>query len=118
MLNYLLVKSLTDNDSLETQNCLTRGLDSFVYDSYAELFEAILGELIVTYDEINNSEMRDLVLTETVFNLLIFMVFVFSHQEENQILSGHEEFTYATLNFLNLNAHYFVYKYSWVCLTF
>ena len=118
MLNYLLVKSLTTNDSLETQNCLTRGLGSFVYNSYTELFEAILDELIVAYDKINNSEMKDLVLIETVFNLLIFMVFVFSHQEVNQILSGYEEFTYDTLNFLNLNAHYFVYKYSWVCLTF
>ena len=114
MLNYVLVMSLTKYDALESPNSLKRNLNYIIYDAYSQLFEGIFDEIIVTYVKINNSEIKDLVLIETVFNLLIFMVFVFSQQEENQILSGYIEFTLASLNFLNLNGHYFIYKYSWV----
>ena len=115
MLNNILVKSLTKDDALESPESLNGDLNYFVYHSYTELFQSIFKELILTYEHINNSQIKDLVLLETVFNLLIFMVFVFWRQEENQVLSNYEEFTLATLNFLNSNAQYFVYKYSWVC---
>ena len=118
MLNNVLVKSLTKDDALESPESLNGDLNYFVYHSYTGLFQSIFKELILTYEQINSSEIKDLVLLETVFNLLIFMVFVFWRQEENQVLSNYEGFTLATLNFLNLNAQYFVYKYSWVCLIF
>lgn len=114
MLNYVLVKSLTNNDDLESPDSLTRDLGYTVYNSYSQLFEAISEELIVIYDKINNSEIKDLVLIETIFNLLIFMVYVFWYQFEFQVLAIHDEFTNATLRFINLNGHNFLYKYSWV----